>query len=82
MADCMPVKAALRCIWEFFFNKKKKDVFDRQDRVRTPPGRPKKRTAGNRYLRKPQTGITALIYLIINKIKVQIRGFPGFLLIE
>ena len=82
MADCMPVKAALRCIWEFFFNKKKKDVFDRKEKVRTPPGRPGKGAAGNRNLCKPQTGITALIYLIINKIKVQIRGCSGFLLIK
>ena len=75
-------KKGVAAYFGIHLNKKKKDVFDRQDRVRTPPGRPGKGTAGNRYLRKPQTGITALIYLIINKNKVQIRGCSGFLLIK
>ena len=75
-------KKGVAAYFGVLLNKKKKDVFDRQYRVRTPPGRPGKGTAGNRYLRKPKTGITALIYLIINKIKVQIRGCPGFLLIK
>jgi hypothetical protein len=79
MYACKKVVAAY---FGVLLNKKKKDVFDRKEKVRTPPGRPGKGAAGNRCLCKPQTGITALIYLIINKNKVQIRGCPGFLLIK